>query len=67
MMNDISVYLSIVSAVCSIAVFLLLIFATDEGRQTDYEMQANCIAEYAYTNPQQDRFDNLITALERCR
>lgn len=33
----------------------------------DYELQANCIAEYDYTHPDRSMMDNLVIALEECR
>lgn len=35
--------------------------------EPNYELQANCIAEYDYTHPQQSKFDNLVAALQVCR
>lgn len=51
-------------------VFMALVLATAypaKAEQPDYELIANCIAEFDYTHPDQPMMDNLVIALEECQ
>ena len=53
--------------VMTIAVVLTAHDANTRSTKTNYEMQAQCIAEYDYQHPERTMMANLEAALEVCR
>jgi len=50
-----------------LAIALFFAILPDSQPKPNYEMQANCIAEYDYQHPERPMMDNLIIALQRCQ
>ena len=49
-----------------VATLVVALTAQADNAPTNYELLANCIAEYDYHHPEQPQFDNLVAALREC-